>query len=152
MTRLPLVLLSLIASTVAQDGEREARVLRRFIRAQIDARPERRVLVSIIANTSDTTADALGQRLRATALAIVPLTVSLAARPGGDTLYLRVTHPVHDSLDYYRFGVERLSCLDGQLHLARAIVRLRCNADTCGDYSESPIVDPEWVLGGCKRP
>lgn len=108
MIRRTLLLLSLVAGAVAQDAERETRILRSFIEVQLNARPGRPVVASIIADSTDTAADSLVQRLRAFGLPMVPLARSLAARPRSDSQYVRVTRLVHDGLDYYRFGVERL--------------------------------------------
>jgi hypothetical protein len=109
--RLTLLLLSFVAVAATQLGEVDARILRWFITAELGAKPARPLLVSILADSSTTTDGPLLQQIRALGLPLVPLT----ARPGRDTLYLRVTRPVRDSLDYYRIGVERLTCRNGHL-------------------------------------
>ncbi len=148
MLRLTLLLLSVVAVAVTQLGEGDARILRWFITAELGANPARPVLVSIFGDSSTATAGPLLQQLRALGLPVVPLT----ARPGPDTLYLRVTRPVRDSLDYYRIGVERLSCRDGHLLGGRTLVSLRCSSDACREYSETPLNDDGLDLGSCGRP
>jgi hypothetical protein len=148
MMRLTLLLLSFVAVAATQLGEVDARILRWFITAELGAKPARPLLVSILADSSTTTDGPLLQQIRALGLPLVPLT----ARPGRDTLFLRVTRPVRDSLDYYRIGVERLTCRDGHLLGGRTLVSLRCSSDSCREYSETPLADDRLNLGSCGRP
>ena len=139
---------ALLALMLVQTIDREERILHWLLTGARAAAPRRAIQVSLLSDSSTDASAPLSRRLRASSVPVVPLT----ARPRPDTLYLRVTRPVHDSVDRYRVGVDYFMCREGRMQGGRTIVTLRCSAVACNDYVETPRGDEGIDLGHCGPP